>query len=52
MIISCIVALVPFIMAFLVFVLVFSVCYVVLELELGMDESEAKALPFFCKMVL
>jgi hypothetical protein len=44
--------LVPFIISYITFLLVFAVCYVVLEMEIDPGVDEAEGLSYFQKTVL
>lgn len=52
MIFSCVMALQNFIISYIVFLLVISVCYVVLQMEVDADVDEAQGLSYFEKIVL
>ena len=52
MIISCLVAITPFIIYYIVFLLVFSICFIILQLEVDGEVAEAQGLNLFAKIVL
>lgn len=52
MIKSCIVAVVPFAIYYIVFLLLFSTCFVILQMEIDAEVAEAEGLGYFEKTVL
>lgn len=52
MILYCIIDLIPFIMSFMIFLVVFSISFVVLRNEIDPDVNEVEGLSYFQKMLL
>lgn len=52
MIISCLGAITPFIIYYIVFLLVFSICFIILQMEVDGEVAEAQGLNLFSKIVL
>ena len=52
MIIFCVVDLIPFIWSYLSFLYIFSICYVVLNMEIDPEVQDAQGLNYFAKMLL
>ena len=52
MIIYCVIDLIPFIMSYMIFLVVFSLCFVVLEMEIDPDVAAIQGPNYFAKMFL
>lgn len=48
----CVIDLIPFIASYLVFLCVFSICFVVLKMEIDPEVAEAEGISYFEKMIL
>lgn len=52
MIISCFLAVIPFAVYYMVFLMFFSICFVILEMDVDEETEEAQGLNYFAKIVL